>query len=200
MSTGGRTNVARAGRVTTLPEHLIPLDDRQRAFVLTYPEDFQPGKAAERAGYGNGNPESARVMGTRLMANPAVVSAILVELETRSDRANIEAGALLEELAAVAFSNLTHYQIDDYGNVVLAPGAPDTAIRAVSRIKKKIRHSYDKEGNLEATTYETELYLWNKVEALNLAMKHRGMFIDRTLHVTGTLEEMLKVLAASRVD
>ena len=56
VSTGGRTDVAKAGRVTTLPPHLIPLDDRQRAFVLTYPEDFQPGKAAERAGYGNGNP------------------------------------------------------------------------------------------------------------------------------------------------
>ena len=197
MSVGGTTRIARAGRVTTLPAHLIPLDDRQRAFVLTYPEDFQPGKAAERAGYGNGNPESARVMGSRLMATPAVVSAILTELETRSERANIEAGKLLEELATVAFSSVDHFVIDDFGNVALAEGAPDKAIRSVSKIKKRVRHSFDKEGNVVGTTYETEISLWNKVEALNLAMKHRGMFIDRTLHVTGTLEEMLKVLAAN---
>lgn len=137
-------------------------------------------------------------MGTRLMARPDVVSAILVELETRAERANIEAGRLLEELATVAFSNLHHYVIDDFGNVALADGAPDTAIRAVSKIKKRIKHHYDKEGELVSTTYETELSLWNKVEALNLAMKHRGMFIDRTLHVTGTLEQMLKLLATRR--
>lgn len=177
------------------------LDARERSFVREYPADFNATNAALRAKYGNGNAASAKVQGVRLMGDPRIVEAIIATLESRAERANIEAGALLEELSAIAFSNLDHYVIDDHGNVALAPGAPTKAIRAVSKIKKKIRHIINKdEDTPNEVVYETEISLWNKNEAINMAMKHRGMFIERSISVTATLEEYLKTIQASDGD
>jgi len=186
-------------RVSRVPyeELLAGLDARERAFVQEYPVDFNATNAALRAKYGNGNAASAKVQGVRLMQDPRVVEALLALLETRAERANIEAGALLEELSVIAFSNIDHYRIDDYGNVSLAPGAPDKAIRCVSKIKKKVRHIKGKgDDERDEVIYETELSLWNKNEAINMAMKHRGMFIERVLSVTATLEDLLKATQA----
>lgn len=185
----------RAGAIGELPDTLraamAPLDVKEQQFVYEFAKDHNITNAALRAGYGNGNKPSAKVAGCRLMNDPKVLAAILVLLETRAIEANIEAARLLEEVAVVAYSSIDHYTIDDYGNVGLAPGAPHGSIRAVSKIKKKIRHETREDGTT-TVTYETELALWNKVEALNLGMKHKGMFIERTVSLHTTLEDLIK--------
>lgn len=197
MPTAPNLPAVRTSRVP-YEELLDGLDARERSFVREYPVDFNATNAALRAKYGNGNTASAKVQGVRLMQDPRILEALIALLETRAERANIEAGALLEELSVVAFSNIAHYEIDDYGNVALAAGAPEKAIRAVSKIKKRVRHIKHKEKEVpDEVIYETEISLWNKNEAVNMAMKHRGMFIERTLSVTATLEDLLKTVHAA---
>lgn len=185
----------RAGALGELPDSLrsamAPLDVKEQQFVYEFAKDHNMTLAALRAGYGNGNKPSAKVAGSRLLNDPKVLAAILVLLETRAIEANVEAARLLEEVAVVAYSDISNYTIDDFGNVHLAAGAPQHAIRAVSKIKKKIRHETREDGTT-TITYETEVALWNKVEAINLGMKHKGMFIERTLSLHTTLEDLIR--------
>jgi len=186
--------------VATTPSNLVPVpanlqnpffaqcDDKERAFVLEYPVDWNAIRACERAGYGRNKTNLAY----EILRRPHVVYALLHNLSIRAEINNIQHHRLLEELAVVAFSNIAHYNIDDYGNVVLMAGAPDTAMRAVAKIKKRIRHE-KKEDGTDVTIYETELALWNKVEAINMAMKHLGMFLRDKLSPTN-VEDILRAL------
>lgn len=169
--------------------HYAALDDRERAFVLEYPLDFNAIRAAERAGYGKNN----KTIAYEILRRPHVSDALLYDLELRAAKNNIIIDRVLEEIASVAFSRLDNYVIDDYGNISLRSGAPVDSIRAVSRIKKRIRHEKDHNDN-DVVTYETDIYLWNKVEALNMLMKHLGAFIERKVTATGSLEELMKLM------
>ena len=178
--------------------YLKGLTMMERAFVIEYPIDFNATRAALRAGYGKGvNAGVAANQGSLLLQDPRIVGAIMAQLQAMAERANIRQDRVLKEVAAIAFSKITNYEIDDYGNVALAEGAPAAALSAISRIKKKIRHEIGQDGE-PITTYETELYLWNKNDALNSAMRHLGMFLDRKVTVVGTLEEMMKLLNEQR--
>lgn len=166
----------------------------ERAFVIEYPVDFSGVRAALRAGYGKGtNAKAASARASELLSDPRIVTAILAQLQHMAERANVTRNRVLEEIAAIAFSRIDNYEIDDYGNVKLAAGAPDSALRAISRIKKKVRHEKDFNDN-DVTIYETDIYLWNKNDALNAAMRHLGMFLDKKVSVTGTLEELMRML------
>ena len=62
--------------------------------------------------------------------------------------------------------------VDDAGNVKLAPGAPDGALRAISSVKHKTR-TYG--GDNPVTEHDVEIRLWNKPEPLKLAGRHVGV-------------------------
>lgn len=178
--------------------YLSGLTDMEKAFVIEYPVDFSPTRAALRAGYGKGtNARAASARASELLATPKIAEAILAQLQHMAERANVTRNRVLEEIAAIAFSRIDHYEIDDYGNVSLAKGAPDAAIRAISRIKKKVRHEKDHNDN-DVVIYETDIYLWNKNDALNAAMRHLGMFLDKKVSVTGTIEELMRMLNQQR--
>ena len=100
---------------------------------------------------------------------------------------------ILQELAIVGLSDITHYAIDALGNVALTEGAPQWAMRAVSSIKKRIH--YDKEGN---ATISTELTLWGKLGALRMAAQHLGMLTEKVEH-SGAVELVHKLDALGKM-
>jgi phage terminase small subunit len=144
----------------------------QWLFIKEYMIDLNASEAAKRAGYSEAN---AGKVGPHLANLPHVRATIERLMEERTYKVEITQQRVLHELALLAFSDVNHYDIDDNGNIALRQGAPKHAMRAVSKIKRKV--SVDKDGNV---TREVELSLWDKPNPLRLAGKHVGLFWDKS--------------------
>ncbi len=160
-----------------MPRNKDGLTPKQERFVAEYLVDLNATQAAIRAGY---SPQTADVQGPRLLGNVGVAAAIQVAKEARNARTGITADRVLQELEALAFSDVDHYVIDDAGNVHLAEGAPALAKRAISSIKRKAWSDGEGGGH----TVEVEYKFWDKPGQLKLAGRHVGLFADR-VEVTG---------------
>lgn len=158
-----------------------PLTDRQSRFVDEYLVDLNATKAATRAGY---SAKTASSQGERLLRNVEVAAAIEKRKAERSTATGITQERVLRELALLAFSDVTHYQIDENGRVTLAEGAPEGALRAISSIKHKTRSYGD--GDDTTIEHEVEVKLWDKSANLKIAGRHVATpgFFDK-LEVTG---------------
>jgi phage terminase small subunit len=157
-------------------EMMSKLTPKQKRFVEEYLVDLNAAAAARRAGYSE---KTADKMGAKLVVKSSIQEAIQLLQNNRSQRTEITADNVLRELAALGFSDLRHYVIDDNGHVSLAAGAPDIAMRAVSSIKRKVRSVPGREG---VEDIETEIKLWPKNSALELIAKHLGMLIEKREH------------------
>lgn len=142
------------------------LTAKQRRFVEEYLIDLNATQAAIRAGY---SARRADAIGYENLRKPEIAAAVAAAQEDRSRRLSITADGVLRELASLCFSSVSHFGIDDRGNVVTLPDAPERAMQAVSAIRKKAVH---RGGEVE---YTTELKLWSKPAALRLAAQHLGM-------------------------
>lgn len=155
-----------------------PLKPRQQRFVDEYLKDLNATQAAIRAGYSARN---ADVTGPALLGNLGVSRAIASAKEARAQATGITAARVLAELEALAFSDHTHYEVDDDGRLTLASDAPPNAHRAVSSVKRRVHR--DKDGGV---TREVEIRLWDKPGALTLAGRHVAVAgFSNKLEVTG---------------
>lgn len=159
------------------PDGLTP---RQAAFVAEYIIDLNGTQAAIRAGY---SPATANEQAARLLADANIAAAVERGKAQRAARVNVTQDQVLQEMALLANSCVEHYVIDDEGQVQLAEGAPDGAMRAIQSIKRKTRVHYDSQQNVVGKTYDVELKLWDKPAPLKLMGRHVGLFPDRVEHV-----------------
>ena len=169
------------------------LNPRQVAFVAEYLIDLNGTQAAIRAGYA---PNSANEQAVALLAHPSISKAIARGKAQRLSRVNITADTVLQEMSALALSNVSHYVISDDGQVELAEGAPENAMAAIQSIKRRKTVRETRDGEL-FITYDVELRLWNKPEPLKLMGKHANVAacFDR-LEVTGAGGGPIEVAAA----
>lgn len=151
-----------------------PLEnDRHERFAREYLIDLNAGRAYERAGY-KARGKSADEAASRLLSRNVKVQARIAELQAeRAERTEITADRVLEEMALIGFSDLSHYTVSDEGDVELAEGAPPGAIRALSSIKRKIR-TY-RRGDQDVREVDVEIKLWSKTQALDSLAKHLGL-------------------------
>jgi len=167
------------------------LTPKQARFVDEYLVDLNGKQAAIRAGYASG---SAEVTASKLLRNAKVKALVQVELEERQERTMITQDRVLEELQRLAFSNVSDYVLTDEGQVKLAEGADEEAMRAVSSIKRRTKKYTYADGS-ESVTHDVELKLWNKPEPLKLAGRHTGLFPNEVKvdMGEGTLADILKM-------
>lgn len=152
------------------------LTARQERFASEYIIDLKAGPAAIRAGY---SPRTAETDGPRLLRNAQVAAAVAKLKEERSAKTGITAARVLMELELLAFSDHTHFGVDDKGTVELVDDAPEGANRSVSSVKHRIETRDD--GTVTRTV---EIKLWDKPGMLKLAGRHVGLFPDK-LQLTG---------------
>lgn len=156
-----------------------PLSGRELRFVEQYLIDLNATKAAARAGYSK---KTSRQIGARLLSRVVIAERISQEQQARATRVGITAERVLAELEELAFSDVTHYDMDPQtGRVELVADAPKKAMRAVASVKhRKIPYG---DGDF---IHEVELKLWSKPDALKLAGKHVDVhgFVDR-MELTG---------------
>jgi len=135
------------------------LTNKQKRFCEEYLVDLNATQAAARAGYKDPN------KGRQLMLDPAVSENISKLRKEQSERTGISADRVLEELAAIAFSDRTKYsQVTEKKDIEFTP------TDKLSEPEKKAIASivYGKNG--------IEIKSYDKLRALELLGKHIGMF------------------------
>jgi phage terminase small subunit len=182
-----------------LPRNGLPappvakLTARQARFVDEYLITLSASEAARRAGYVK---KHADVTGPRLLGNVGVAAEIARRQAERAVKTGITQERVLLETSLLAFSDVTHYLVDEQGNVVLAPGAPPDAMRALQSIKRKFTKQFV--AGEWVTVVEVEVKLWDKPGVLKLAGRHVGLFPDK-VEVSGPNGGPVPVAAIQRV-
>jgi phage terminase small subunit len=151
---------------------------KQTLFIAEYLIDFNATRAALDAGY---SPKTARYIGFENLTKPHIQAALEAAIEARMERLHMTQDDVLTELALLGKSSIEHYVIDDMGNLALAEGAPEGAMRAVTSVKRRVIE------NEYGRTVHVEFRLWNKVGSLHLMARHLGMLHDKLEH-SGKIE------------
>ena len=134
------------------------LTEKQKKFCEEYLIDLNATKAAVRAGYSK---KTANTIAAQNLAKLSVQKYISELQREQSERTRITADQVLEELAAIAFSDRT-----ELARVVSRQG--ETAVT----VKKAVSGVKQGRNGVEVSSYD-------KLRALELLGKHLGMFIDR---------------------
>lgn len=83
-----------------------PLTAKQERFIQEYPVDLNATRAAVRAGY---SPKTAFVIGYENLQKELIRTAVRRKLEETAHRIGLTADMVLNELSAIAFSNIGDY-------------------------------------------------------------------------------------------
>lgn len=149
-------------------------EKRREQFCQEFLVDLCAAKAARRAGY---NESWAKQRGFELLQDEHVQARIAELQRERSEKLRFAQDDVLRELAIIVQSNVDDYVIDDRGNVSVREGLPAHLMRAVSSVKRRVRHL--KSGD---RVIETEFRLWDKPATMRMAGQHLGMFVEQHKH------------------
>lgn len=160
-----------------MPKRSLPggLSHMQRQFVEEYLIDLNASKAAARAGY---SAKTAQRIGSELVRNPKVLTAVEEAMARRSSRTNITADRILQELARVAFFDIRKLYDQD-GNLKKPADLDDETAAALSALET-IEQLNAESGASPAFTKKIKTF--DKISALTLAMRHLGMLRDKLEH------------------
>jgi phage terminase small subunit len=169
----------------------VSLTPRQLRFVEEYLLDLNATAAARRAGY---SPKTAEVQGSRLLRNVKVQSEIQQLQCERSERTKISVDRVLTELAAIAFSDIRDVTCGHDGLLITPSPAAAKAVAAFS-------WSRDQRENGSTTTFAVRL--WDKTYALDMCLKHLGLYrlrpdLETILTVLGPLGDQLRAHILAR--
>lgn len=182
--------------------HLSPRRQRFIAYMLIHGhERGGKMKAFELAGYktaeqGSNHPD---IQLAKLMRHPDIQSALAAAQHEAAERFEIKQDRVLRELALLAFSDISHYRMnDETGEIEI--NADEDVSPAVSRAISSIEYITTREGDV--VTRKAKLKLWDKNNALTLLMKYLGMLVDRSLNVNVnakmTLEQAREIIAKAQ--
>lgn len=150
------------------------MKDRDAAFCTEYLVDFDAKNAALRAGFAPGTARNAAAwINAEHPAKPHLRKEIDRLIALRSARTGITAGRVLQELARIAFADITDVVDTDTGGVRKDASRDDTAAIALVTVKN---------GKIS----EKGVRMHDKVHALELLGRHLGM-LKEDIAITGAL-------------
>jgi hypothetical protein len=148
---------------------------KEQIFVSAYLAHGNATQAAKDAGY---SPKTAYSRGHALRKRPRVAKALEAAKTRIIQTYQASAERTIEEMALIGYSDLRHYRIGADGHVTLAPGAPDSAMRAIRRVKRRAHIEMVGTGKKKKAVlvYDTEIELWSKDQQLRNVGEHLKMF------------------------
>lgn len=166
------------------------LTDKQKRFVEEYLVDLNATQAAIRAGYSE---KTAQEQGYQLLQKTSVSDAIAAAKAERSERTQITADRVLQELARIGFSDLRNV-LTPGGHLIDPQEWDDDTAAAISSLEvvKTNRSDADKTEEDRPIEYTHKIKTWDKVSALEKMGKHLGMFVDRH-HLSGDLDITVEI-------
>lgn len=154
---------------------MAKLTEKQKRFVEEYLIDLNATQAAIRAGYAINR---ASEQGHQLLQKTTVSAEIEKALAERSRRTGINQDRVVQELARIAFVNITDVVNSD---CEILSSASEDDLAAIESVKAKTIPTKSGEVGVER-----EVRLSSKLKALELLGKHLGMWndkIDLTMNV-----------------
>ncbi|MDE2468137.1 MAG: terminase small subunit [Bradyrhizobium sp.] len=168
---------------------LIPLGPKDEIFVLEYLRDLHAGNAAVRAGFAKGS-------GAALMKKPAIKHAVEKAMADRAARVGLSVDRILDELGNLVFANPAELFDEDGRLKPLGSLPPDQAKLIVGMKTRRIVTGVDRTTGEKEEEEITEYKFIDKLSALQLAMRHMGMFKDTLTVQIGGLAERLAAASA----
>lgn len=155
------------------------LNPRQTRFVDEYLVDLNATQAAIRAGYSH---RTAGAMGHDLLKKPEIQAALQEAQQARAERTEIDQDRVIEELSAVAFSDIG--DVIDFTGEALRLKAPKEILvrsrRAVASVR--VKRLVEGKGEDAQQVELIEFKFWPKDRALELIGRHFAMFTDKLQH------------------
>lgn len=159
----------------------MSLTPKQQRFVAEYLVDLNATAAYIRAGYAaRGN--AAEVNASRLLRNAQVSLSVQDAMKERETRTHITQDRVLQELARIAFFDIRRLYRDD-GSMKAPHELDDDAAAVLSGVE--VLEEFDGIGAERSLIGHTKkAKVWDKGNALTLAMRHLGMLTDKA-EITG---------------
>lgn len=170
---------------------------RQRLFIAQYLIDLDQTAAYIRAGYKAAG-QVAMINACRLMAKPYIKAAIEEAMRKREQRIEVTADRVLLEVGRLAFFDMRKlYRAD---GTLKPPTEWDddvaAALAGLEVIETRVGEA-DEEGNIRfVPQFIKKAKVWDKGNALTLAMRHLGMLKDKlevNSKVTGAIEYIAEI-------
>lgn len=138
------------------------MTDKQKRFCEEYLIDLNATQAAIRAGYSE---NTARQVGCENLSKPNIQEKVRELMDSRSGRTQITADRVLQEVAALAFTNMTDLVRSTSGQSIKLEDVKDLPVNVQAAIKK-----------IKTGQYGLEVELHNKDAALDKLMRHLGLY------------------------
>lgn len=151
------------------------LTPRQWLFVDAYMKEPNATRAARVAGYKSPPKAGPRLIDPNLY--PHVCRIIVQRMEAKSKQAGIEAVRLVQELMAIGLMDI-RCMFDASGAMLPLNQMPEHATRSIKKLKVRVRHESDDDGNIVSTTESIEVDLHDKLGALRQIAEHCGWLKD----------------------
>ena len=160
-----------AGKKHTTVNKLTP---KQARFVQEYLIDFNGTDAAIRSGYSK---RSARVIAQTLLAKPHIAAAVAKARDKVSQKLEVTVERIVREAAAVAFSDLRELY-DDKGQLLPVHLWPAGVAESIAGVE--VEELFEGRGDeREHVGRLKKIKRWDKVRALELLARYKGMFVDQ---------------------
>jgi len=150
------------------------LTEKQQRFCLEFLKDFNATQAYKRAGYSAKTDGAVRTQSCKLMTNPNIQAEIARLRFERSTASNVTIERTLQELARVAFSDITNSLSFSSDGVVLkdSKDLPEDVTAAINSVSSSVTNN---EG---AITTSFNLKQHDKLRALTLLADYFGIRDD----------------------
>ena len=159
---------------------MAKLTEKQKIFANEYLVDLNATRAYKVAYKSCKKDETAAVNGNRMLRNAKVKEYIDKRIKDREIRTEITQDRVLQELAAIAFSNGSDFAEVVEDIILDADGKPRTYKRVDLVETKKLPKDKRKAiSSIKETKFGIAVESADKVKALELLGKHLGMFKDK---------------------
>lgn len=170
--------------------HLRKLTPKQSRFVEEYLIDLNGKQAAIRAGYSK---KTAAVIGSQNLTKLNVADALYKAMDIRSKRTEITQDRVLQELARLAYSDMSMFCGWGPGGVTMinSNDIPPSALGCVREVSETSTEN----------SLTTRFKLHDKVAALKMLGQHLGMFTEKVdVSITDKAETLAKILGVKVED
>lgn len=166
------------------------LTPKQRAFVREYLIDLNATQAAIRAGYSE---KTAYSVGHENLSKPEIAAAVDAAMKLRSERTEITADRVLQELAKIGFADIrkavkwqsamiTEEDNPDGGDITVIKTVVTNTVQMVASEELDDETAAAIAEVSQNTTGGVKIKLHDKRAALVDIGRHLGMFRDRVEH------------------
>lgn len=155
------------------------MSEKQQRFISEYLSSLNATDAARKAGY-----KHPTVAGAKLLKQKPVANAIAHVTKNTARKLDLKAEDVLVQLHHILTRTADDFVGED-GKLRPVPEMSERAKACIDGFEQDVTVYRNADGEIESEVIKTKIKLSSKVAAIDMAMKHKGLFpkeIQNTLH------------------